>query len=84
VVSESQAKKNVVVLKQMVKLFVDVIVDNMDTIPEFTQYFIGTLTRNFVTTPPYYYMRFEVNRLNYSDKGGLMYHFFQSTETKTP
>lgn len=60
---------------ETVKSFVDALVDNLDTLPEFSQYLIGLLCRNYITTPPFYYIRFEINRLNFSEKGGLMYEY---------
>lgn len=61
-------------LKTYVKNYIDSLYDNYEAIPIVCKEFLLYFTHNFYCTPPEFLLKFEINRLLFTNKGGTMYY----------
>lgn len=70
--SSGEAKKRTEELKKFVKNYIEALLDNMDTFPEYCRNYLVYFTHNFYATPPNYLLKFEVNRMLFTTSGGTV------------
>lgn len=68
-----EQKKRTEELKRFVKLYIESLVDNMDTFPQDCLEYFAYITHSFYTTPPNFLLKFEINRMLFTTSGGTMY-----------